>query len=144
MSNVSNAINLGSPQVQDDDLDYGAPVTDWSISRHIDWLSTHLPAILEMHMTINLDIVNQPKPFLARTLQKTIIFNSVRKCHTLSCEVVVTQNICMPFVQCWTNVEYVVSTLWKCFVFAELLLRFGPRHKGGHHLITGGGGGGGV
>ena len=29
-----------------------------------------------------------------------------------------TRNICITFVQCWTNVEDVGPTLYKCFVFA--------------------------
>ena len=33
-----------------------------------------------------------------------------------------TQNICITFVQCWTNVEEVVQMLSKCFFFTITLL----------------------
>ena len=34
-----------------------------------------------------------------------------------------TQNICIPFVQCWTNVEDVGPTLYKCYTNVLCLLR---------------------
>ena len=33
-----------------------------------------------------------------------------------------TQNICITFIQCWTNVEDVGPTLHKCYTYALCLL----------------------
>ena len=47
---------------------------------------------------------------------------SMRHCATILMPAQQTQNICMTFVQCWTNVEDVGPTWYHCFTNVSCLL----------------------